>query len=123
MKSSLQKIVASENATNQKRWQKMAQDSSQVVGMRLAVMPWLWLFNPQEAQKELSTMFSEKQDAMNETVMAAVLLPWTFWVDYFSKGPVLSPQEAVSRASTIIHRTMTHPSQGRVSSNLRRLSS
>lgn len=102
-------------------WQSLANDSVGVIALRLARMPWLWLLDPREAERELNRMVSEKQAAAGETWLALWATPWHFWSDVTGAGAVGTPMAILERALHRAGERLLSPSSGRVGANHRRL--
>lgn len=49
-------------------WQKLANDSAIVIGLRLLALPWQMILTPELARRELDLMVSEKRSGCFETV-------------------------------------------------------
>tara|TARA_R110001592_G_scaffold155488_1_gene385413 strand:- start:40 stop:396 length:357 start_codon:yes stop_codon:yes gene_type:complete len=108
------------NSTN-KAVNRLNNNANQVIAARLALLPWQWLMDPEEARRETNRMFSEKHDALLETQMALAMLPMTLWTDFWRTGGLLTPVQAMNRAASTATRTILKPMQSRVSANLKRL--
>ena len=102
-------------------WNRLAMESPDVVNLRLAAMPWLWLTDPVRAVREVEQMFSEKHDAWTETVIAVGQTPMQLWLDMmgacWSSNPYLAFNNAVINSS----RRVAHPANKRVKANRQRL--
>ena len=107
----------------QNSWQKLADDSAQVIATRLALLPWQWIMQPVNAQEETQRMFSEKHDAMLETQWAILQAPVNFWLDAIKHGFAYNPQAAMSEATSEASIRLLEPSTSRVRANRKRLAS
>lgn len=102
-------------------WTRLAMSSPAVVSLRLTLLPWLWLTEPDRASRETQRMFNEKQAAIQETALALTLAPMWFWADTLSACLNGMPQVAVSRAMINSSRRVARPSNRRVRDNRKRL--
>ena len=104
-------------------WQALANDASTVIAMRLAALSLQWATAPDEANREVARMVSEKQSAIAETQIAAMQAPWLFWCDVYlaAIGSMTGgrPGNPMLKANS----RLIDPSRSRVKANKRRLSS
>lgn len=107
--------------TTQKAWDRLNNGAAQVIALRLALLPWQWMFDPAGAKRETEKMFSEKKEALAETQIAWAMLPVTVWIDLLQAGKWMTPQQAMARMTTAATRDVFQPAQSRVTSNLKRL--
>lgn len=102
-------------------WTRLAYGASDVVNTRLTALPWMWLTHPIKASLETQRMFSEKQDALQETLFVMNQAPMQIWMDTFSALWTTPPHMALGRAMVNSSRRAAHPSSRRVKANQRRL--
>lgn len=102
-------------------WTRLAYSSSDVVTTRLTALPWMWLTQPMKASLETQRMFSEKQDAFQETLLVMNQAPMQIWMDTLSALWTSPPHLAFGRAMVNSSRRAAQPSSRRVKANQRRL--
>ncbi len=95
--------------------------SPDVVNLRLASIPWLWLTDPVQAVREMEQMFTEKHDALTETLFAVSQTPMQLWFDMINACWSANPHIAFNDAVINSSRRMAHPSNKRVKANRKRL--
>lgn len=104
-------------------WTKLAMNSPAVVGLRLNLLPWLWLTAPAMASQETRRMISEKQAALHETGLVMSQAPFCFWLDTVSACLSGNPHAAFSSAMINGSRRVARPANRRVRANQKRLGS
>lgn len=104
-------------------WARLAWTASDVMSLRLATLPYLWLNDPITASIETQRMFIEKQEAWQETVIALSLTPWHIWYDTINALWNSTLPVALATASANSSRRLARPSRRRVRANLQRLGS
>lgn len=102
-------------------WTHLAMKSPDVVNLRLASMPWLWLTDPVQAVREVEQMFTEKHNALTETLMAVGETPMQLWFDVMNACWSSNPHRAINNAVIHSSRRVAHPSNKRVKANRQRL--
>lgn len=103
-------------------WTSLAIGAPSVVGLRLTLMPLLWLTNPLQANNEVSRMFTEKNDALRETSIVMSTAPMQLWFDTLSICLSANPQARFCRAVIDSGRRAARPANRRVRANSKRLS-
>lgn len=99
-----------------RQWMALGPFAAQVVGTRLAMLPWMALSSPAAACEETRLMFEEKHSALTETGMRAAMLPWMI-----SMRAVFSPMGMAAAMGPMLVGAFVTPSRRRVHANLRRL--
>ncbi len=102
-------------------WTRLAMKSPDVVNLRLVSMPWLWLTDPVQAAREMEHMFTEKHDALTETLFAVSQTPMQLWFDMMNACWSANPHLAFNNAVIDSSRRVAHPSNKRVKANRKRL--
>ena len=106
---------------NQKS-EHFANDVATVMTLRLSMLPLMWMLDPAKAQKETRKMFSEKEDAMQESVRQLMVAPMMFWFDSWQGLLSGDSDGGMQRARQMSEKRISSPYTSRVSANRRRLS-
>ena len=97
-------------------------DVATVMTMRLSMLPMMWMLDPAKAEKETRKMFSEKEDAMQESIRQMMTAPMMFWFDAW-QGIIGGDKDGgIGRAQQQAEKRISSPYKSRVSANRRRLS-
>lgn len=97
-------------------------DVATVMTMRLSMLPMMWMLNPAKAEKETRQMFSEKEDALQESTKQMMAAPVMFWFDLW-QGLLRGDKDGgVGNAQQQAENRISSPYKTRVIANRRRLS-
>ena len=102
--------------------ERFANDVATVMSMRLSMLPMMWMLDPSKAEKETRKMFSEKEDALQESVRQMMLAPVMFWFDVWQGLLKGDSDGGMRRARQMSEKRLSSPYTSRVSANRRRLS-
>ena len=101
---------------------KFVNDVVTVMAMRLSMLPMMWMLDPAKAEKETRQMFSEKEDAMQESIRQVMAAPMMFWFDAWQGLLSGDKDGGIRRARQQAENRISSPYKSRVSANRRRLS-
>lgn len=107
---------------NNSKSDKFVNEVATVMAMRLAMLPMMWMLNPAKAEKETRKMFSEKEDAMQESIQQMMVAPMMFWFDAWQGLLNGDKDGGIRRAQQQAENRISSPYLSRVSANRRRLS-
>ncbi|MFK7889250.1 MAG: hypothetical protein AB8B63_00420 [Granulosicoccus sp.] len=102
-------------------WSRLAIGTPAVIAMRITTLPLLWMSDPGKAARETQKMFSEKPEAVGETLMVVMQAPMRFWFDTMAACLSANPQSAIASAMIDSSRRAARPSNRRVRANRKRL--
>lgn len=102
-------------------WNPVLFSSASVIGMRVTMLPWLWLSNPDAAKRESQKMVSEKEDAWQDWQRLAWQAPMNYWLDVMKASFSGNPARILERAASRSGRRLAKPYASRVNANRRRL--
>ena len=105
-----------------KKPERFANDVATVMTLRLSMLPMMWMLDPAKAEKETRKMFSEKEDALQESVRQMMLAPVMFWFDVWQGLLKGDSDGGMRRARQMSEKRLSSPYTSRVSANRRRLS-
>ncbi|ASJ75743.1 hypothetical protein [Granulosicoccus antarcticus] len=107
---------------NNNKSEKFVSDVASVMAMRLAMLPMMWVLDPAKAEKETKKMFSEKEDAMQESIQQMIIAPMMFSFDVWQGLLNGDKDGGIGRAQEQAEKRISSPYLSRVSANRRRLS-
>ncbi len=84
--------------------------------------PVMWMLDPAKAEKETRQMFSEREDAMQESIRQMMAAPMMFWFDAWQGLLSGDKDGGIRRAQQQAENRISSPYKSRVSANRRRLS-
>ena len=105
-----------------KKPERFANDVATVMTLRLSMLPMMWMLDPAKAEKETRKMFSEKEDALHESVRQMMLAPAMFWFDVWQGLLKGDSDGGMQRARQMSEKRISSPYTSRVNANRRRLS-
>lgn len=105
-----------------KKPERFVNDVATVMTMRLSMLPMMWIFDPAKAEKETRKMFSEKEDALQESARQMMVAPMMFWIDVWQGLMNGDEDGGMQRARKLNEKRIASPFTARVSANRRRLS-